>query len=276
MDIATAVAPQPVPAPPPAPPQPSTLEIEVYKSLATLFNSEETSFWTRNNILVVVQGGLIAATASIVGNADKALGAHASPRIAMLWFVALCVLSAVGLMTAVAWAFMVGRSQRIADVILAELKNLELELARNGVLRGEHFQAYNVFSKELRRADGTDVNRLNSTRLSKVWATLGGALAAVWLVLLGGFLVALATGGAASTAPAQDDALAAAVQQSAQATAAAGAAAAAAQAAAIAAQAAAQAAQWAASASATRASPAATAPAPKSAAPARRAPARRP
>lgn len=239
------------------PTTPSPLEIEVYKSLSTLFNSEETSFWTRNNILVVVQGGLIAATASIVGNADKALGATATPRVALLWFIALCVLSAVGLLTAVAWAFMVGRSERIADVILGELKQLEIDLG--AALPHPSQQAFNIFSQQLRRTSGTGVHRLNRFRLSKVWATLGGALAAVWLVLLVGFVTAMGSARMTPTPPPADPLatmLAAAVQQSSQAALAAAAAASAAQAAASAAAQAALAAQV---APTSRPAPAATA-----------------
>ena len=50
-----------------SPPQnPTSFEQEVYKTLAGLYNSEESSFWTRNNILMAVHGFLIAATANIV------------------------------------------------------------------------------------------------------------------------------------------------------------------------------------------------------------------
>jgi hypothetical protein len=68
-------------APLPAEPtqDPTAFEQEVYKILAALYNAEEGSFWTRNNILMGVQGFLIAATANIVSNADKAIGSGANP-----------------------------------------------------------------------------------------------------------------------------------------------------------------------------------------------------
>lgn len=71
----------------------TAIELETYRSLVAMYNSEEASFWTRNNILAAIQGALLASTAAIVGNADKALAPGASAAPAVLLFSALATLA---------------------------------------------------------------------------------------------------------------------------------------------------------------------------------------
>lgn len=166
-------------------------DIEIYKVLADLFNSEETAFWARNNILVIVQVGLIAATASFAGNADKFMikGACTS-ALAGSFFGALLLIAIVGLATAVAWLLMVHRSSRIADTISSELKYIERKFPKD-------LRAFRVFGYKLRkpprRRSGNLLlqknshyrpNLMNSLRLSAIWSYVGMLFLVIWIVLL--------------------------------------------------------------------------------------------
>lgn len=165
-------------------------ELAAYKALVDVFNSEELSFWTRNNIIVVVQLALFAATVGIVGNSDKALGKGPIANISILRLFegGLTLLALVGFATAIAWVFMVRRGELIADTITTELKEIEDELgSRTPRLLGAKFKAFTIFKKQLSRdRDWTDPKEslFNRFRLSNIWATVGGIFALLWAVLL--------------------------------------------------------------------------------------------
>jgi len=206
-----------VPAGPPGPPGPPgpqgpagssraaiEHELAAYKALADLFNSEETSFWARNNLLAALQLGLFAATVGIVGNSDKALtvGSIAGVAILHLFEWGLLVLFAVGLITALGWIFMVRRSELIADTISTELKEIEGELSgRSPPLLQGNFLAFSVFARELNpgtRTWNTPTKTLfNRYRLSNIWSVLGSLFAALWFLLF--VLLALALAGNPTT-----------------------------------------------------------------------------
>jgi hypothetical protein len=123
-----------------------------------MYNSEEASFWTRNNILAAIQGALLASTAAIVGNADKALAPGASAAPAVLLFSALATLALVGLGMAVAWIYMVGRSERIADTMIAQLKRIEKHLHESAPVKlHDDFLALTKFGEDIApgRSDGS-------------------------------------------------------------------------------------------------------------------------
>jgi hypothetical protein len=179
------------------PSAPTAVELEVYKALVSLYNSEESSFWTRNNILMAVQGFLIAATASIVSNVDKAIGAAANPKSGVLFTCALIGLSSVGLLFSVSWLFMVGRAVRIEQILRLQLKTIEGNLnARPGVLSADFL----TFTELGRRLDPKFTHphlpprRFAKTRLSDVWHALGVGLVIFWCVLLVLFATALGCG----------------------------------------------------------------------------------
>jgi hypothetical protein len=177
---------------PPSVSVPSALELEVYKTLATLFNSEETSFWTRNNILVAVNGVLIAATGAILGNAEKVLASGASPFATILLFAALAGLALVDLCMATAWLFMVGRSERIADTVSGQLKVIEGVFAERVALR-EEFQAFRTFGRHLTPGQPGELlspaKWNNDIRLSVLWRRVGWGLAGLWAMLFAIFVV---------------------------------------------------------------------------------------
>lgn len=173
---------------------------EVYKTLAGLYNSEETSFWTRNNILMVVQGFLIAATFNIVSNVDKAIGSGSNSKSGILFACALIGIAIVGLGSSLGWLFMVGRAVRVEKIIRHQLTVVESELAPPGA-----FRVFAQFGKLLEpgcRDPALEPRRwIGSTRLSDVWFRIGGGLAAIWSLLLILFLTALLKGYMTPAAP---------------------------------------------------------------------------
>lgn len=236
----------PGPAGPAGPPSPPAAERLAYQSLTDLLNSEEAAFWTRNNILVLVQGGLIAAAASIVGSADKVFGAEAQPHAETWLFAALAVLAFVGLATATAWLLTVQRGQRIADTVRHQLSDIEADWQTRGFLSSQVTPSYLAFTRWARQLNNEDSapptwrvarNWTNDQRLTRIWTGLGGFFALLWALLLIAFVVAALS---APSRPAAGDSQAARERALAEAAqAAASAAAAAATAAGLAAQAAA-------------------------------------
>lgn len=190
-----------------APKNPTDLEIEVYKAMASLFNSEESAFWTRNNILAVIHGGLLAATAGIVANSEKALAADAPPFAATLLFGALVVLALVGLGMALAWRFMVARGEKIADTVSDKLKDIEREFAGRANLNfSTTFHAFVNFGDKLQTkpaAQLTPDDRFNNVRLSKIWGRVGQCLMWLWGALALLFALILLTGYARPHPPTQ-------------------------------------------------------------------------
>ena len=184
---------------PPGPAGPAEAERLAYQTLADLMNSEEAAFWTRNNILVLVQGGLIAAAAGIVGNADKIFGAEAQPRAEAWLFAVLAVLALVGLATATAWLLTVQRGQRIADTIRHQLSDIEADWQARGLLPHRAPISYLAFTRWARQLNNDEaapsawnVPRRwhNSQRLTRIWTGLGSLFALLWTVLVLAFAVA--------------------------------------------------------------------------------------
>src|SRR4051812_11518535 len=103
----------------PTPPERwSSLHLESFKILATLYNAEETSFYTRNNILVILQVGMVAAVAGLFSKIlDNQSPAYAVRQLRPV-IGGLC---AAGLIAAVAWLFTVRRSKFIAHSLTEQL-----------------------------------------------------------------------------------------------------------------------------------------------------------
>lgn len=184
---------------PAAKPAPTAHELEVYKQLATLFNSEETSFWTRNNILVVLQVALVTAFASIL---VKTLDLKQPTRDLLHLFEAACIaVCAIGLFLAVAWLFMVRRSTFISRMIADQIEEIERHWAKRYQV-GAPFDAYKTWNASLdldlakrRQAEAGKPRESRipflrgrpfaGWRLSNIWACLGAMFVLVWLALLG-------------------------------------------------------------------------------------------
>lgn len=184
-------------------------EFEIYKIFAELFNSEETAFWARNNVLVVVQAGLIAAMAAFASNADKLVTADGHASSAFIFFIgALAAIDVVGFGMAIAWLLMVHRSARIADTISDELKAFEKEFENHSAIKlGKKFWVFNHFGGNLAEMPADAKNKiyskgshakptkLNRYRISNIWSFVGGFLLLIWLILgvgLGAYYLSVA------------------------------------------------------------------------------------
>jgi hypothetical protein len=183
---------------PARPRTPTAHELEVYKQLATLFNSEETSFWTRNNILVALQGALVTAFATIL---VKTIDLKRPSDDLLHLFEAGCIaVCAIGLFLAVAWLFMVRRSTYISRTIADQLEAIEKDWQPRCRIRPS-FNAYTAWNRSL-EFDRTEREALDKRkrrasrifflrgrpfagwRLSDIWTSLGALFVVVWLALL--------------------------------------------------------------------------------------------
>src|SRR5687767_7424802 len=88
-------------------------EMEVYKTVTAFLTSEHEIFWTRNNLLIVIQAALFAAAVSFTSDIDKILADPNSEKTSSLYVlqIALLILFLVGLISAAGWLFMVERSR---------------------------------------------------------------------------------------------------------------------------------------------------------------------
>jgi hypothetical protein len=184
------------------------LELEIYKILAALFNAEEAVFWTRNNVLVVVQAGLIAAATAIAAAALKDLASAECVNPAPIIGAALLLggVSLLGLAMSIAWALMVKRGELVANSIESKLKDIEFFWQKNRRLANDFF-VFNSFGLQLSGKHQTSArdstqsvkkqNRskidtdgypktycLNRTPISNIWFYTGIGLAAAWCIAL--------------------------------------------------------------------------------------------
>jgi hypothetical protein len=163
--------------------KPTDAELDAYKQFAAFHNVQETLFWTRNNILVVLQAGLLAASFSILakdtGGADLLIG----------------LLGGVGFLLAIVWIGMVLRSEYVFRQTLHILSTMERVLP----LRPE-FRVFWRFrenaktsredpepvsdNEEILRRLGDPKDGRSRLRLSTLWWFVGFVFAAVWLVLV--------------------------------------------------------------------------------------------
>lgn len=178
---------------------PTTHELEVYKQLAQLFNSEETSFWTRNNILIVLQGALVTAFASILLKTID-LG-RPTDKLQHLFEAACIAVCVMGLFLAVAWLFMVRRSTYISRTISDELEAVEADWTnRYHVVSTYAAYTHWYTSLEMKKGKREQLDKgkgrvsripflrgrpFAGWRLSDIWTTLGALFVVVWVALLG-------------------------------------------------------------------------------------------
>ena len=166
---------------------PSAL-VESYKQFTSFHSTQETLFWTRNNLLVLMQVGLMAALFSLLGRKQ--------PDEWHLIPVGAFGISAVGIGLTVAWIIMVERSRYLFDVALSILAETEQKLLQSRKLG--LFTLFYIGSKTVKddktvedlpdRIEG----RLNrgfavrgrALRLSTIWIRVGWGFAAVWAFAL--------------------------------------------------------------------------------------------
>lgn len=146
---------------------PKSNRVEAYKVLATLNNVEETSFYTRNNTLFILEGALIAGATSVLA---KLLDPNQQDAASILWVVA--ALSLAGAMFSVSWWVMVRRSTFIANKIASQLQAMERDLFPG------KFQVFEVFEKGIDK--GTC---FKGVKLTSVWTFVAIAFVGMWLML---------------------------------------------------------------------------------------------
>jgi hypothetical protein len=154
------------------------VEIEAYKMLGALYSAEETSFYTRNNILVVLQAGLLAAVTALLSKVfDRGADAAAVLKQVSLSVLALC---GVGVIGAVAWLFTIRRSSLITELLTEQL--IQIERLAIG-LRAE-FRVFTRFEDGLTKPKNRF--RPRNVRLSNIWTAVAFLFALIW-----GFLILL-------------------------------------------------------------------------------------
>jgi hypothetical protein len=158
--------------------------LDAYKQFTAFHCTQETLFWTRNNLLVLMQVGLIAALFALLSRKQ--------PDEWHLIPVGGFGVALVGLVLTGAWIRMVERSRYLFDVALAIIAQAEERLDL-----GEHDCLFTFFYEASKtRTDDTNIEslplsierRLNSkfrrggraTRLSTMWIKVGYAFAAAW------------------------------------------------------------------------------------------------
>jgi hypothetical protein len=185
----------------PLAPEPTPYETEIYKTLAQSYDNEETIFWARNNLLVALQGAMLAGAVAIMGSFAKEAPAGAvDVNVLGLFKAALQLLCFVGLATAVAWIVMVRRSAYISHVIAARLEELEAFFHARYTLDPllaiyTHWNAALKFDRKTRRDQyatptptaGQRPNggyALGGFRLSHVWTSVGLLFLVTWAFLM--------------------------------------------------------------------------------------------
>jgi hypothetical protein len=167
--------------------------LDSYKQFTSFHSTQETLFWTRNNLLVLMQVGLIAALFALLGRKQ--------PDPWHLIPVGTCGIALVGLGLTRAWILMVERSRYLFDVALSILAETERELLEKPQL-GLFTLFYEASKTEaddkmVRALPSAIEARLNSEfktqgralRLSTMWIRVGRGFAVAWgLTLLADLL----------------------------------------------------------------------------------------
>jgi hypothetical protein len=167
-----------------------TAEMEAYKALAALHNVQETIFWTRNNILAIIQTALVAALFSVLTAKDP---------VVMEWLggprLPATLICTAGLCMAVVWILVVIRTDYIFSRTLKLLSDME---AGFKLRPDEPFEAFTRFVRATR--PGTELRSrsrqpvrdeehrpkaFQGWRLSCLWGLLGGAFLVIWIIALG-------------------------------------------------------------------------------------------
>jgi hypothetical protein len=162
-------------------------ELETYKALVSLHNAQETIFWTRNNILAVIQTALIAGAFSVL---KKGTGEEL-----LLWDgdreVPATLLCVAGLTFSVAWILVVRRTDFLFRTTLHILANMELRFRVEGP-----FHAFGLFVATTRPGEREIVGPVaehqpsppsltsERLRLAEIWLWLGRFFIGLWLVAL--------------------------------------------------------------------------------------------
>ena len=173
----------------------ANLQLEAYKLLHSQLQHEETTFWARNQLLLVLNLGLLTGLTGILGLLRSPVPApaasaeavtYAIPGTPLLRYLPL-LLCSIGVIIAILWVFIVERGRAIYDIWVEQLKRLEKELSSIPPLMTE---TEDLLKKGRITPDGSRrVNVLGrSMRVYDAWRWLGGLFVLVWLGLVVGVL----------------------------------------------------------------------------------------
>jgi len=166
----------------------SKYAVDAYKNFTTFHSTQETLFWTRNNLLVLMQVGLIAALFGVL--------ARKQPDEWHLIPVGGVGVSLVGLCLTFAWIPMVERSRYLFDVALSIIAEAEqrLGLGDTDCLFTLFYYASKTPKDDLKieKLPPSIERRLNvefrkkgrSIGLSTMWIRVGKGFAAAWALTL--------------------------------------------------------------------------------------------
>jgi hypothetical protein len=157
-------------------------ELEAYKALVSLHNAQETIFWTRNNILAVIQSALVTGAFSVLKTKDG--------ETLLLWDVEhkfpATVLCLAGFVIAVVWILLVKRTDFLFKTTLHMLA--DMETAGFGVR--QEFRAFGRFIAETRPEEARHDNSVHQRhpasengggwRLVHIWGVLGVFFVLLW------------------------------------------------------------------------------------------------
>lgn len=145
--------------------------LEAYKILANLYTAEETSYNTRNNILVVLQAALVAGITGIVSklldHAPSAATSHAIRQAAL----GLC---AAGFVSSLGWLVTIIRSTFISDKICEQLYGVEEASDLPDV-----FRIFTNFASNLHLSSWS----IRKVRLSTIWTIVSVIFTMIWIFL---------------------------------------------------------------------------------------------
>jgi hypothetical protein len=168
--------------------KPTDAERDAYNNISRFHDGQEILFWTRNNILVVLQAGLLAASFAVLTQAKE----NTDPT---LLIALLSIVSIVGLALAVFWVVIVRRSEYIFRQTLYILSTMESAMSLSPAFRAySRFSEYARTPKESARNEAaagaavpqefrTPHGGRSGIRLSSLWKWVGVGFAVIWLVL---------------------------------------------------------------------------------------------
>lgn len=163
-----------------------TAEMEAYKALSALHNVQETIFWTRNNILALIQTAMVAALFAVLGPKEGCLTAEwaASRRIPATF---VCI---AGWFIACIWLQVVDRTNYLFSATLRILSEMErkfgvpVEFRAVGLFRGATRNEPDDETMTVLTRIECVPSATESERLSEIWKKLGRFFAAFWITAL--------------------------------------------------------------------------------------------
>jgi hypothetical protein len=170
----------------------SDYELETYRLTASLYNSEDATFWARNTLLVAIQAAMLSGTTGIMVTFGKDFPqTDRGSVMASLFLYAFGVVCAIGMLTAGVWILMVRRSAYLSHLIEKRLGAIETyfmgpspapaKAALKPFTEWDRLLSLNHLDR--RREFPTKPYFFGGWRLSHLWTAVGLAFLIAWVVL---------------------------------------------------------------------------------------------